>query len=301
MLKNVKIRFKVIVVLFLVFILSLPIMIGGSYYVLRQNIDEETFEKAQLFLTSMESVRKQVGKVSRPAVQQIAGGVFVVEAMSTSYAARGVAERVKESFPNYTFRHVSRSPRQPLNKADYFEADIIAQLAANRELKQLQGYVKRDGAEYFYVAKPVQSDQSCQGCHGAPEAAPKEVLATYGSTAAFGWKANESEVVAALMVYVPIAVAERNAIKALAVFTGFYAGIFLLSLLVIDRLIVNSIIKPITHFVEVADAVSRGKLDLVFISDTNDEIKVLAGAFERMKVSVVKAMDQITMLKKMTK
>ena len=301
MLKNVRIRSKVLIVLLLVFILSLPVMIAGSYYVLRQNIDQETFDKAQLFLTSMESVRKQIGKVARPAVQQVANGVFVVEAMSTSYAARGVAERVKESFPNYSFRHVSLNPRQPLNKADYFEADIIANLTANRSLKQLQGYVQRNGEEYFYVAKPVQSDQSCQGCHGTPEIAPKEVLAAYGSTAAFGWKADESEVVAALMVYVPTAVAKRNAMKALAVFTGFYAGIFLLSLLVIDRLIVNSIIKPITHFVEVADAVSRGKLDMEFTSETNDEIKVLAGAFERMKVSVVKAMEQLTLLRKMTK
>jgi HAMP domain-containing protein len=253
-------------------------------------MEREIFEKARFFLFTMESIRKHYGKVTRPAVTKVVGDdKFIVEAMSTSFNARGIAELVKESFPNYTFKHISTNPRHLPNKADKFEEGVISKFQADKELKEWKGFVEKDNHEYFVVAKPVRSDITCLKCHSSLENAPHEVVARYGTTAGFGIK--ENEVMASLLVYVPTKLAKDNAMKALLVFASFYAFIFFVVLIVIDRVIANSIISPIEEFAEVAEEVSRGKFEREFSVKTNDEIKIVADAFTRMKLSLAKALD----------
>ncbi len=92
----------------------------------------------------MESIRKHIGEVTRPAVVKMLPDNFIVEAMSTSFNARGVAERVKAQFPHYSFKHISLNPRHLPNKADKFEEEIIKKFQADRKLKELRGvYQKR--------------------------------------------------------------------------------------------------------------------------------------------------------------
>ncbi len=71
----------------------------------------------------------------------------------------------------------------------------------------------------------------------------------------------------------------------------FVTAVILLALIIIDYTMKRSIIRPIENIVEVAGEISRGKMDRNFEVDTNDEIKLLADAFNRMKVSLEKAMD----------
>lgn len=291
MLHSIGLRKRFFVILSLIFICSLPVMIGGSYVVLKKNIDVETFEKARFYLSTIESVRKQIGKVTRPAVLAKLPDEFIREAMSTSFNARGVAERVQEEFTDYSFRHTSMNPRYDRNKSDAFESKLITSFQNDRDLKQISGHMKKDGKGYFYIAKPVISDASCLQCHGKPQDAPREVLDTYGSTAAFGWVVND--VVAALVVYVPTEVAVHNALRAILIFGCFYTAIYLLTFISIDLIIIHRIIKPIQHLVDTAAAVSTGSLDKEFVVETNDEIKTLADAFNRMRKSLKIAMKML--------
>ena len=291
MLQKIGLRKRFCVILSLIFICSLPVMIGGSYVVLKKNIDAETFENARFYLGIVESVRRQIGKVTRPAVMAKLPNEFIREAMSTSFNARGVAERVQEEFTEYSFRHTSMNPRYNLNKADAFESKLITIFQNDRNLKQLSGHVQKGGKEFFYIAKPVISDASCLQCHGKPRDAPREVLETYGSTSAFGWTVND--VVASLVVYVPTEVAVHNALRAILVFGCFYTVIYLITFLVIDRVIVHGIINPVQDLVDTAEAVSTGSLDKEFVVKTNDEIKALADAFNRMKKSLKMAMQML--------
>ncbi|HAR44920.1 MAG: hypothetical protein A2X56_14360 [Nitrospirae bacterium GWC2_57_13] len=291
MLKNYRLRAKFFIIAILIFCVSLPIVAATSYYALRKNVEREMFEKAELFLNTIESVRKQIGKVTRPAVMKETPNKFIVEAMSTSFNARGVAERVKEKFPEYTFRHISMNPRYLPNKADAFEEGVIRSFQADRAMTENAGFVSRDGYEYFYVAKPVASEVSCLQCHGAPDMAPKEVVARYGDTAAFGWQANE--VVAALIAYVPTRLATESTMRALIVFGSLYSGLFLFLVFVIDMVVARSIVKPISNLAETANNISKGHMDMEFKVDSNDELKVLSDAFERMKTSLNKAMQML--------
>ncbi len=291
MFKNIRIRRRFMVILLMTFLLSLPLLGVSSYYVLKRNVDREVYENARVFLFTMESIRKHYGEVTRPAVTKELPDKFIVEAMSTSFNARGVAERVKKEFPQYIFKHASLNPRNPINKADKFENEIISKFAADRTLKELNGFVKKQEGEYFYVSRPVTSKKDCLRCHGVPTDAPTEVIEKYGDDGGFGWKNDET--VASLMAYVPSTVAIQNATKAFILFASFYVVIFFLLFLIIDRVIVGSIIKPIEELAEIAEEISLGKFDRNFIVKTRDEMKILADAFTRMKLSLIKAFDII--------
>jgi len=291
MFKNFRLRKRFLVILLIIFLLSLPLLAGSSYFVLKKNVNREVFENAKVFLFTMESIRKHYGDVTRPAVVKELPDKFIVEAMSTSFNARGIAERVRKEFPQYIFKHASLNPRNPINKADRFEEQIISKFASDKDLKELNGFVKKQDGEYYYVSRPVTSKEDCLRCHGSPGDAPTEVIEKYGTAGGFGWKKDET--VATLMAYVPSTIAIQNATKAFMLFASFYAGIFFLLFIIIDRVIVASIIKPIEQLAEVANEISLGKFERNFIVRTKDEMKTLADAFKRMKISLIKAMDII--------
>jgi methyl-accepting chemotaxis protein len=291
MLQTKSLQVRIAVMLIIIFFVSLPLVGAAAFFVLQKNIDEDVFQQASFFLNTMESVRKHVGKVMRPAAQEGLPGKFDVRLMSTSYAARGVAEKLKENFGEYSFRHTSANPRNPVNRADVFELGLIRDFATDRSMRETKGFIRRGNDEYFYVAKPVVSDVSCAGCHSTPDIAPKEVVATYGRTAAFNWQPDQ--VVASLIVYVPTKLARTHAFKALLTFMGLYAVVFLIILVLIDRVIVNSIIKPIGEFAATAEQISKGNLREEFPEANNREMTTLHDAFTRMKMSIIASMNMI--------
>lgn len=291
MLQTKSLQVRIAVMLIVIFFVSLPLVGAAAFFVLQKNISEDVFEQATFFLNTMESVRKHVGKVMRPAAQEGLPGKFDVRLMSTSYAARGVADKLKENSGEYTFRHISANPRNPVNRADVFELGLIQNFATDRLVRETKGFITRGKDEYFYVAKSVVADSSCAACHSTPDVAPKEVVATYGSTAAFNWQPDQ--VVAALIVYVPTKLARTHAFKALLTFMGLYAVVFLVILVMIDRAIVNGIIKPIGNFAATAEQISKGNLHEDFPEANNREMKTLRDAFSRMKMSIVASMNMI--------
>jgi methyl-accepting chemotaxis protein len=291
MLQKMSLQKRFAVMLIMIFFISLPLVGIVAYIVLQKNVNEAAFEQATFFLNTMEDIRLHVGKVMRPAAQDNMPGKFDVRLMSTSYAARNVAERLKDKFPEYTFQHISMNPRNPVNRANSFEEGVIRFFSDNRNVQESKGFINKGHIEYFYVARPVISDNSCMQCHSTAESAPHEVVETYGTTAAFGWQPNQ--VVASLIVYVPTKLAKAHALQALLTFMGLYAAVFVLILFMIDRTIVNGIITPIKNFAVAAEEVSKGNFDKDFTTTSNDEIKTLADAFKRMKVSIITSVKLI--------
>ena len=104
MLHTVGLRKRFFITLSLIFICSLPVMIGGSYVVLKKNIDAETFEKAQFYLSTIESVRKQIGKVTRPAV---------MAKLPNDLVALSIGD-LRKSPPDYISMRQSRCSNKPV-------------------------------------------------------------------------------------------------------------------------------------------------------------------------------------------
>lgn len=289
MFKRLRLRARFTVTLLIVYILSLPFIIIGSYCILKQNAIRETLGESNLMLAAMEGAREYTGEVLSPTVTKELPNKFVVEAMSATFVAKGIEKRIRERLPNYSFKEATLNPLNLEYKADDFEKKKIEDYRTGKLTKEWRGYKKTGRGSFYVIMRPVEIKPDCLRCHGDSSIAPPEVREKYGTTHGYNWKVGEIQTVNS--IYVPADVPIENAKKDLVLFSVIYSIFFFAVIIIIDRLIVASIIKPIEHFADVADEVSRGRFEKKFTVNTNDEMKTIADAFTRMKLSLAKAMD----------
>jgi protein-histidine pros-kinase len=118
------------------------------------------------------------------------------------------------------------------------------------------------------------------------------MLARYGSGNGFGWK--DGEVIAAQVISLPLSVPleiARKEFRALLIYLGI---IFLGSLAVLNAVLYFTIAKPAARLSDMANRISLGDLEVPELPVRgSDEIADLAGAFNRMRRSLVTAMKMI--------
>ena len=72
---------------------------------------------------------------------------------------------------------------------------------------------------------------------------------------------------------------------------GSLVGVFVFILLILNVLLWFVVIRPIRNLSTMADAVSTGNLDVPEVQvKGHDEVSVLAGSFNRMRISLAKAL-----------
>lgn len=288
MLRNMSIRKRIMTILILVYLISLVLVVGSGYYVLRQDTIRESEEKTQIFAAAMSASTQYLATEIRPKVAEYLPDTYFPEATVGIVMLTEAAKIIQQEYPEYVFRIASPNPLNPENLSDGFEQKIIDAFD-NGDITEWRGFVDRDGKGFYTVATPMVASEGCIWCHDTPEEAHPDMVAKYGKRSGYGYVAGD--VVGGRFVYVPTAVALQQAQLKLTYFAGGFSIFFLLALLAVDRIIVVSVVKPIENIVSVADDISRGKMDREFEVKTNDEIKTLVEAFRRMKVSLAKAMD----------
>lgn len=296
---NLRTRFTAIVLFVLIF--SLPIITTATYYVLKNNAIEQILTQANILTSIMEATRSYVVKFTTPIFERELPGKFIVEGMADSFVNYEIQAEMSKKHKDYSYKEAAINPLNLRNKADRFEADIINLFRENNELKgEWRGFIKKPTGEFYAVLKPITvRDQSCLSCHGDPDLAPEEVTAKFGNKHGYGWKVGE--IIAVDAIYVPSEVPIKKARETTAIFIIIYIVFFLLLLLTINWLILRSIIQPIENLVQVADEISKGNLEKEFEVKNEDEIKLLAEAFSRMKISIVKAMEMMKRMQQLNK
>lgn len=289
MLKNMSIRKRVVVMLAIVYVFALALVVAGGSYFLKQDVVREAQQKTELFAAVMSNSARYLHNVIRPKAEDlVAQDAYFPEGSVGVLMLTEVARYIQEQYPEYIFRFASPNPLNPDSLSNAFEDEIIDAFEEG-EYELWDGFAVRDGIEFYAVAKPLIAGSGCIHCHDTPdEAHPKQVEA-YGTRSGYGYL--EGDVVGARFIYVPVDSIQQEAMQRIAFFSAIFSVFFLLVMFAVDRFIVSSVVNPIEHIVEVAEDISRGKLDCEFNVKTNDEIKLLADAFDRMKVSLAKAMD----------
>ncbi|HAR45747.1 MAG: hypothetical protein A2X56_01490 [Nitrospirae bacterium GWC2_57_13] len=294
MLRRMSIAKRFTLILFVIFIITLPVITGVMYLFFQENAAREIADKALLTMNSMESVRKYVGKELRPSIKkELPDKKFHLEGMSGFYILRKVAQNLTEVQPNYLYKQASSNPLAPENRADFFEAKLLGLFSQNPNVKEYTGFREEEGKEpLYYIARAVRVDRAeCMTCHGDPAIAPPEQVEKYGTT--LGYNYVMDSVVGANIIYVPasvpIAIATRSTIMVAIVFTALFFVLFF----IINTLIRRSIIQPIENFAKVADQVSKGQFDNKFEVKTEDELKTLADSFTRLKTSFEMLMKMV--------
>lgn len=297
LLKRFSIRKRIAVILGGVYLLSMVLAIVAGNFILQEDTVRESREKTDILLASMQASRSYLKEVLRPKLQELHGETFILEGMSSTYMSLGIAKRIKKRHPDYIYRVVSNNPLNLTNKSDSFEEGIVDHFKSGE--KQWRGFVDRygDGRQFYAMALPILSEDKCLKCHGDPKNTYDILRVKYGTQNGYNY-GDSGSVVGGLFVYVPAAVAIDQANKKLLYFALGFSAIFLIAFLIVDRIIVSNVIRPVEEIVRCADEISRGNINKDFSVDTNDEMKALSTSFNRMKFSLMKAMQHIDSLKR---
>jgi HAMP domain-containing protein len=141
----------------------------------------------------------------------------------------------------------------------------------------------------MYLARPIRNDAGCAACHSTPSAAPRSLIARYGSDNGFGWQAGE--VVGAQIVSVPFDNAVANADRAFQAYMISLAAIFAAVFLVVNAALYSMVVRPMRQIARVADRLSLGDISAEDFSQRGaKEIGALIRSFDRMRKSLEKAL-----------
>lgn len=207
------------------------------------------------------------------------------------FAAQRSFDLLGKERPDYTFRQPADNPTNPLDRAADWEKAIIQTFQTHPELTTLETERMTEAGEVMSFSQPVRvSDNSCLACHSTPQTAPASMIDVYGSANGFGWKLGS--IVGAQIVSVPERVALSRARKTLLSIMAALTGVFLIMLAVLNLLLHRFIIGPVLQISRTANEVSLGNMELPELNATsNDEIGSLAMSFNRMRRSLVAAIN----------
>jgi len=290
MLDNLTIRKKIMFILATVYTVSLVVAVIGGFFVLKQETIREAVEKTELFAAVMSANQLYMAQNIRPEIKNRLPDLYFPEATVGIQMMVETAELIQEEYPEYIFRIISPNPLNPANLSDNFENEIIKGFSAG-VYENWEGFVEKDDKNYYATAVPIEARVGCIWCHSTPDAAHPDMVEEYGTESGYGY--NLGEIVGARFIYVPTEKAMGKTMNKLTILVSTLSVLFLIAFVLIDRVIIRSVVRPIEELTIVATEISKGKMDREFEVTSNDEIKALADAFNRMKVSLSKAINII--------
>ena len=213
-------------------VLTLAVL-GYSYAQVRherdQTAERETTTRAQMLLSTMNSVRKYTTEHVRPAIDAAQGDKpELMKETIPAFSARQVFEnfRKDKDYATFAYKEASLNPTNPNDRADEFEENILSAYRNGEATGDVQGVKETSSGRVYYIARPMAiTDQRCLECHTTPEMAPPKQVEMYGREGGYGWKMNE--VIAAQMVYVPVSSAFRSDPTATYWVFGSMIGVFM--------------------------------------------------------------------------
>lgn len=194
--------------------------------------------------------------------------------------ATNVAKRLTKG-SNYYVRQVSLRYRNPENRPDSFEAEMLGSFKSGRsaETYRIVGTGKKRSFRYML---PMVAEKSCLECHGRYEEAPPFVRARFPK-GHYSYDYKVGEVIGAVSVSIPLADLYREA------GTNFrndliYRGLtFCLIILVMGLLVRRTIIDPIREVSgTIAHISATGNFGERIKRRSRDEIGELGAAFNEM-------------------
>ncbi|MEM7553545.1 MAG: DUF3365 domain-containing protein [Cyanobacteria bacterium P01_A01_bin.84] len=290
--KNIKINAKfntLLIVAFLVGILLSGLTLSNVIY---QRAQYQISIQAELMMETMNSLRMytqdHVNPLLRPKLQEVPE--FIPEAIPT-FSVREVSRYLSKNakYENLYYKDATLNPTNPEDQADDFETKLVEEFKKQPERREITGFRTTPNGTKFYTARPfIVKEPRCLECHSTPEKAPKSLIATYGENG-FGWKLND--VVAAQMVYVPSEEVFNSARSSFLRMVSVVIIVFISVILLINFLLKKVVILRVRNIANTANAISTGDMSSNFQEDSKDEIGLLAIAFERMRSSLLIAMD----------
>jgi methyl-accepting chemotaxis protein len=265
-----------------------------AYAFLIGNARDQVLREAQLMVASAQSVRQYIGSDVSPLLQENPRHLvsFLPETVPF-FGARATFNNLRKSYPEYTYKEAALNPTNLEDRAADWESDIIHHLRDQNGEGQNSGMRETPNGPALFVADPIRATHDCMQCHSTASAAPAALLAVYGSANGFGWK--ENEIIGAQIVSVPMSLPVKIANRAYQRLMLFLGLTILLGMIALDAGVYWFVIRPLRVVSDAADRASRGEKNVPPIHiGGKDEISVVAASFNRMQVSLQKALRMIS-------
>lgn len=280
----------------LVFVVVFGIGFAVSAYLahslLQKNATDEVMQNAQLMMQTALSMRDYTTKQIAPLLNgEKFQDTFHAQTVP-AYAATESFNYLRAKYPEYSYKEATLNPTNPRDRPADWEADIIRIFRDNPATKNKVGSRDTVAGTSWYLAQPIVAGPPCLACHSTAAAAPPAMVAIYGNTNGFGWQLNE--VVGAQIVSVPASLPIRMADSAFRNLLTDMCLVALVTLIAVDLSLILIVVRPVSKLSQMADRISKGELDEAQLPvHGKDEIAVLAGSFDRMRISMAKAMKML--------
>ena len=284
-----KLRTKFNLILLVVFAIGYVSSLIFIKELLRDNAQEEVLHNAELIMESAEAIRHYTSSEVRGLLIPHMSEKFLPQSVPT-YAVLQSLTKLREKYPDYSYKDATLNPTNPLDRANDWEVDIVEWFKNNATKEQYSGIRQTATGPALYLSHPIKiTDSACLICHSTPQIAPPSMIAHYGESNGFGWKLND--IVGAQIVSVPMTVPLNRADETLKLFSALLAAIFAMLMIVANIILEFVVIRPVKAISQKADMISQGDLEVSELKVTgNDEIAVLAQSFNRMHRSLANAM-----------
>jgi HAMP domain-containing protein len=287
----VGLRLKFNLVLLAVFFFGLGATGYISYELLHRNAQEEVLRNAGVMMEAALSMRGYTVAHVRPNLPYDPDK-FLPQSVP-AFAATEIMTLLRKKYPDFAYKEATLNPTNPRNRAVEWETDIVNAFRTQPGRPEISGMRDTPTGRSLYLARPLQiRDQACLSCHTSSEMAPPAMVKIYGIANGFGWQLNE--VVGAQVVSVPMGLPIRNANRAFVTFISSLALVFAVLFVVLNIMLTQLIVEPITELSHAADQISKGQVNIGEVPmKGKDEVAQLGQAFNRMRRSLEKAISLI--------
>jgi protein-histidine pros-kinase len=276
-------------ILLSVFIPAVIAGAGGFYLLLQERGARTAEEQARILLATAVSVRKYTTEHILPELSQLPTDRFREETV-TSFAAQTVFRGTAGN--GYAYHETALNPTNPADRPDGFEVDLLRRFRQDPALTEISGTMDSERERVFYVAHPIRiGDPACLTCHDTPERAPPAMLAKYGTVNGFGWKLNDTVGIQVLTIPVTTQLASTLAV------VGFLCAgavlVFGAAYFALTRAMDAAVVQPLQTLAEAANDASRHGAGPALPRSGTSELRGLAEAIERLRISLGKALARL--------
>jgi len=283
---------KLNLILVCVFALALVPAALVSRQLLDRNAEAQVIQNARIMMETAMAMRGYTVQQVKPLLAEQLEKTFLPQSVP-AYSATEIFNKLREDYPEYTYKEATLNPTNPRNRAVDWETDLVNEFRRDDGRSEIVGVRDTPLGRSLYLSHPLRvSDEACLSCHTTPEEAPQPMLAAYPGGGGFGWQMGE--IIGAQIVQVPMTTPLAMADDAFRTLMITLVGVFLVILLVLNVLLHFVVVRPLRRLANLADRVSRGEQDVEeVVLKGRDEVGVLGESFNRMRISLAKAMAML--------
>jgi HAMP domain-containing protein len=278
----------------LVVVFSLAMVPAGyiAHALLQRSARTQVIQNARIMMETAMAVRGYTIKQIKPLLDNRLAEEFLPQTVP-AYSATEIFNYLRKSNPEYEYKEATLNPSNPRDRTVDWEADVVNEFRRDPKRGEIIGERETPEGPSLFLSHPIQiKDPRCLACHLTPEEAPASLVRAYGPSNGFGWKLNE--IIGAQIISVPMSVPVEMANQAFRTLLASLTGVFAFTLLVLNLLLRFAVIRPLTRLSALADQVSRGNMEVPnLVVPGKDEVALLAGSFNRMRISLQKALTML--------